>query len=859
MYCNVILLSRPLSPLTYRLDVNVPVGAIVQVPLRSQSSTGIIVAISPELPENLRNVRIRAIIEVVDPKPFITPPLLKTLTFMSRYYFAPLGFCLKLAIPSGLMRDGRCTYRLNLNALRDFIQNSENSDANSNATHEEYLPILQQIARDADFLPNALEYEESEWIKKYALTRAQFQRLLADELLAPQWHLDKKRTEKTMEFAYTLNAPHAKLVGNKQKAMIEWMQTQPMPIRHSAILAQFDAPTPVLHRLETLGVLSKTEIPRDKTSFDLIAPIDRPVELTDEQNNAVERILACRGFESFLLFGVTGSGKTEVYLHVMERILNEKKGCVFILPEIALTPQFCAVFKGRFGDLVAVLHSGLGEVERFNTWTRIREGRIPIVIGPRSALFSPIQDLGLIVIDEEHDGSFKQSEQPYYNARDMALYLGQKTGCPVILGSATPSLESYYRAMQNRSCLLQLTRRPMARALPSIEIIDMRNRIPPKNASASDENHPCPNHDDNSCFEDKNRILSDSNDLNTHEIPFEDLRRRLLSSELEQAIRETLSRGEQVMIFLNRRGYSTYIQCEYCGNVLYCPNCDVALTYYKYANTLRCHYCGYEETTKPICPKCGRNDLSYSGYGTERLTSLLQTLFPNARIDRLDRDRSSTKMLQTVLNAFRTGQTDILVGTQMIAKGHDIHNVTLVGIVNADMGLNMPDFRSGERTYQLLTQVSGRAGRGDRPGRVIIQTLRPEHPAIQGQVERDYSEFAKQELQIRQALGNPPFTALILITFKSKQLLDLEHFTTDYAKIVRACQPKDGNSRTLGPAPAPMTMLNGLFRFQLFLYHTDRMRLHQWMERVQHAASALCQRSSHMIDIAVDVDPFDML
>ncbi len=290
-----------------------------------------------------------------------------------------------------------------------------------------------------------------------------------------------------------------------------------------------------------------------------------------------------------------------------------------------------------------------------------------------------------------------------------------------------------------------------------------------------------------------------------------------------------------------------------------CPNCDVSLTYYKYADALRCRYCGYNEPAPESCPKCGRKDLSFSGFGTERVAALLKKIFPDARIDRLDRDRSATKTLQSVLGSFRNGQTDILVGTQMIAKGHDIRNVTLVGVVCADIGLNMPDFRAAERTYQLLAQVSGRAGRGNRPGRVIIQTLRPDHPAIAGQINLDFEDFARQELMIRRALQKPPFSSLILVTFKSAHFLELERFASDYARIARSLKPNSPDAALLGPAPAPMAMIGGELHFQLFLQHADRNDLRRWMAAVRNSAAQLCQKAANIIHVSIDADPYDMI
>ncbi len=804
-------------------------GAIVQVPLGRQSCTGIITAVSDEKPAY--NGRIRNILEVVDATPFITEPLMKTLRFMANYYQTPLGFCLKLALPGGMMRSGACRYFAGI--LPDNQHKTEESPSDKSLFDAEQTPSKSLIECIFEVLLNSKTgLTENELKKQFKIDNSQFSAWVEDGTLVPQWTLDQKRQVESTEQLYEIvqGAELPKKLGKKQEELYAFIENANEPVRHSAILEKFGSCTSVPKRLKELGLIAEKVTTKDKSSFDDIVPTYREVERTDEQNEAIRRVLEHEGFGSFLLYGVTGSGKTEVYLGVMENVRKRGKGCIFVLPEIALTPQFCAVFRGKFGNDVAVLHSGLSEHERFDTWSRIRSGRIGIAIGPRSALFAPVQNLGLIVIDEEHDGSFKQEEAPRYHARDMALFLGQQCQCPVILGSATPSIESYSRALLGKSILLTLTHRPQARPMPTIQIVDMRNRAKPDLPEDMDD-------------AEKNKL---------------ELRARLLSDELLKAIKETLERREQVIIFLNRRGFSTFIQCEYCGHVLYCPNCDVALTYYRYSNNLHCHYCDYVDHSNGICPKCNRHDLNYTGYGTERLVDVLQTEFPDARIDRLDRDRANTRGIQNVLGAFRNGDLDILVGTQMIAKGHDIHNVTLVGIVNADMSLHMPDFRASERTYQLLTQVSGRAGRGDRPGRVILQTLKPEHPAIRGIVERDYTTFAAQELEIRRALTNPPFSHMIMFKIESDNCADAENFAVHIAGAARGLLRDLSKGRVLGPAPAPIPMLCGKTRYQLFLRHQNRAELHQWLNEIL-ARTAEIRAKNTQIKCIIDVDPYDML
>ena len=826
MYCSVVIFSRPLEPLSYQLGVAAEVGTVVQVPLGRRSCTGIITEISEARPAY--NGKIRSVLEIVDPRPFISDALMATLRFMSRYYCVPLGFCLKLAMPGGMMRAGACYYRPGAEALVSAESGGAGEKTlfscgeGKKSKADEVLAALREA-------PSGMT--ETQIRKQFKVTDEEFSQWVSSGMLVPEWRLDAERNRETMEASYVVtDAEIPKRVGRKQQEIYDWIKSQGGATRHSAVLAQFGSCSPMLHRLEELGLIATSEVARDKTSFDSVQPVVHDIVRTEEQEAAIREVVSHQGYGGFLLFGVTGSGKTEVYLGVMEAMRARGKGCIFILPEIALTPQFCAVFKGRFGDDVAVLHSGLGEHERFDTWTRIREGRIHIAIGPRSALFAPVKDLGLIVIDEEHDGSFKQGETPRYHTRDMALFLGLKSGCPVILGSATPSLESYSLAHSGRLKMLTLTRRPQARQMPDIHIVDMRNRPKPEIPEGTDESA-------------KALLL---------------LKNRLLSEELLYALRETLERREQAIIFLNRRGFSTFIQCEYCGYVMRCPNCDVALTYYKYSGELHCHYCDYVDRPNGVCPRCSRADLSYTGYGTERLVELLEQELPGVRIDRLDRDRATVRGIRRVLDAFRNGDLDVLVGTQMVAKGHDIHNVTLVGIINADMGLNMPDFRASERTYQLLTQVSGRAGRGDHPGRVILQTLMPDHPAIRGVIERDYGAFAAQEIEIRRALSYPPFVYMVMIRFESENVVEVEKFSIRYAEIAQRLLRDISAGRVLGPAPSPIQMLCGKARYQLFLRHQDRGKLHLWLDDILRQAEGLCAANAQ-VRVIVDVDPYDML
>jgi primosomal protein N' (replication factor Y) len=496
-----------------------------------------------------------------------------------------------------------------------------------------------------------------------------------------------------------------------------------------------------------------------------------------QQTEALELIrqaMEAKPARVVLLHGVTGSGKTEVYLQALQRVLDGGGGGIVLVPEIALTPQTVERFRGRFGDCVAVLHSHLSDGERHDEWHRIHAGRARIVVGARSALFAPVHHLGLIVVDEEHEHTYKQEEAPRYNARDVAVMRGQREGCAVLLGSATPSLESWRNARLGKYVLACLPHRVDHRQMPVIHVVDMR-------VETSSEGHS-----------------------------------RILSQALVEAIRDRLARAEQTILFLNRRGFATSLVCPKCGYVAHCEACSLAMTYHKRDRCLRCHLCGAERTVPDRCPNpdCRDPAFRFAGVGTERIEEILGRVFPHARIARMDSDTMTRKeAYRKVLGAFRTGQLDILVGTQMIAKGLDFPNVTLVGVIHADLSLHQPDFRAGERTFQMLTQVAGRAGRGEVPGQVFVQTHTPHHPAIQAARRMDWAGFCDEELTFRKELGYPPYTHLVCVTLKGEQE---EAVRIAAGALEAAWRPLlDPGVILSPPSPSPIARIQGLYRYQL--------------------------------------------
>ncbi|MBT8469608.1 MAG: primosomal protein N', partial [Deltaproteobacteria bacterium] len=540
---------------------------------------------------------------------------------------------------------------------------------------------------------------------------------------------------------------------------------------------------------------------------------DEPPAPTAAQQIAIDRMveaLANQSGQAFLVHGVTGSGKTEVYLRAIDEVRKAGRGAILLVPEIALTPQLVGRFRARFGDEIAVLHSGLTARQRDDAWQALRKGRVQVAIGARSALFAPVADLGLIVVDEEHDPSFKQDEGFRYQARDMALLRARYAGAVCVLGSATPSIETYHRANQGLIGLLSLPTRATGATMPEVEVVDLRrHRIGPTG-------HP------------------------------------LVSGPLFTALGRCLESGHQAIIFLNRRGFAPSLRCVSCGVVAECPACSVALTEHRGQGALRCHYCDFHRTVAVPCIACGSTEYKRLGVGTEQLQKAVEESFPKARVARLDRDTASGDGVEAVLDRLRSGEVDVLVGTQMVTKGHDIAGITLVGVALADQSLAFPDFRASERTFQLLAQVAGRAGRADSPGEVILQTYQPDHPAVRLAAAHDYESFYVEEVRERQEVGYPPFARLVSVRVHAGAEDDARRATQALADTARRHQSvKDGAVQVLGPAPAPLVRLRGRYHYRLLLKSPDRKLL-------RNVAAHLAARIENGLPPAhasLDIDP----
>jgi primosomal protein N' (replication factor Y) len=612
-------------------------------------------------------------------------------------------------------------------------------------------------------------------------------------------------------------------LGTRQREVLLALKGSPDGIDAPALAARGISPA-VVTRLKTMGLVTIRRDRRERDPFDTgtaaLAPaaaIDERT-LTAEQQKAVDRLrdlAATRTFHVALLHGVTGSGKTEVYLQLADDVRRAGRGVLILVPEIALTPAVASAFRARFGAQVAIQHSGLSDGERHDQWHRIRRGDVDVVVGTRSAVFVPLANPGLIVVDEEHDTSYKQEETPRYHGRDVAVMRGKFANALVVLGSATPAMESYYNAQQHRYAQVSLARRVLDRSMAHVRIVNMREELAEEGPDV------------------------------------------VLSRTLREALRDRLDKHEQALVLLNRRGFATSVFCRQCGATIDCPNCSISLTVHRAGKNwrARCHYCNFSRLVPTTCANCAAPYLERVGFGTERVEAEIAALLPDARVGRVDRDTVRRRgRLTDTLNRFARGDLDILVGTQMIAKGHDFPKVTLVGVISADVGLGLADFRAAERTFQLLTQVAGRAGRGERIGEAIIQTLFPAHYSIRLACAQDYAAFYAKEIEYRQAMRYPPVVAMINVVVRGRTFDAAMQGAADLASRTSAhANPAIGRFVILGPAPAPLTKLRGEHRAQFFLKGTSRAAMRHAIREALNDLPEIARKAS------VDVDPLTVL
>lgn len=622
-----------------------------------------------------------------------------------------------------------------------------------------------------------------------ALPSGAMRRLRKDGFLAEQEHLPGQRIAhpKTWKITRT-SAPVAdQRLGARQARVLDALGARTI-VMLDELRSHVSDPRTVVRSLVDKGLVDVEEVDANRDPFFRTAVArDDPPQPTAAQALAIDALQGAiteRTGEAFLLHGVTGSGKTEVYLRAIDAARRGGRGALLLVPEIALTPQLVARFRARFGDSLAVLHSGLTARQRDDAWQSLRRGSVRIALGARSALFAPVADLGLIVVDEEHDPSFKQDDGFRYHARDMALLRAADAGAVCVLGSATPAVETYHRALEGSVRLLSLPDRATGQRLPEVDIVDLRRH------RQGPTGH------------------------------------RLLSGPLHAAIGDCLDAGYQAILFLNRRGFSPSVRCVACGTVAECPACSVALTEHRGARTLRCHYCDFQRPASSPCASCGETEVARLGIGTEQLEAAIVDAFPKARVARLDRDTATGVGVEAVLDQLRNGDVDILVGTQMVTKGHDIARVTLVGVVSADQSLAFPDFRAAERTFQLLAQVAGRAGRAGTPGKVVLQTYQPEHPAIRFAALHDYEGFYSTEIEVRREVGYPPFARLVTVRVHAGSEAAARRAAEHLAQVAKRHEAfAAGRLDVLGPAPAPLARLRGRYHFRILLKSADRRSL----------------------------------
>jgi primosomal protein N' (replication factor Y) len=800
-YCDVSLPVPLERAFTYELPETLrhrlKPGCRVMVPFGPRRLTGVVLRVHDERPD----MAMRQVFRLLDEEPVLDEELMKLAAWIASYYCAPPGEVFRAMTPlAGEVR------RSTVYALTDAGRDAARQlllGASSAQPAVEVLRLLESRPLTGAYLEK----------KTAGATRA-LKSLIkkglieAEEVIAGR---DPSRAAAARLRVEFLTRPQDGKLPKAQRELLAFLELHPGS-----------------HNLEELGSAVKNASQaarslarKQMVSLKLEGPLLRqprygpPPVLNAHQQEAFERIkgsVESRQFHTFLLHGVTGSGKTEVYLRAIESSLAVGRGALVLVPEIALTPAMAGQFYHRFGERVAILHSAFNDIERAEQWRRIRHGHAGVVVGTRSGVFAPVRNLGLMVVDEEHDHSYKQEETPRYNGRDAAVVRGQSIGATVVLGSATPSLESRYNAQRGKYTLLELPERIEKRPLPDVELIDMREEF-----------------------------------LATRKMS-------TFSRRLTSAIQARLENGEQIMLLLNRRGFSSFVACRSCGQRLECHHCAVTLTHHRRDRRMLCHYCNYAEQVPRICAKCGSEHLHFLGTGSEKVEDELHRQFPSARIARMDRDTVTGKRAyETILHEFRDGRYDILVGTQMIAKGHDIPNVTLVGVVSADVGLGMPDFRAAERTFQLLTQVAGRAGRGELRGTVLIQTINPEHYAIRYASAQDYQGFYEKELHFRRALRYPPFNALANVLVRSEAQEEAFRMSTELGRLL---DPPPEQIKVLGPAEAPVRRLKNEYRYQLLIKSASRKQLNETLRVL--ARHALEQKWGAGA-LVIDIDPASLM
>jgi len=792
------------NTLTYMVpdSITVQPGQRVQVPLATRKATGIVLRAGSTLPPG---IAARPIVRVLDAEPVITPELLELGLWIADYYVAPIGEVYRAMLP--LRAETRRSRSIRLSELGQQ-KLSEINEA-KDGTPDPASDLLNYLATRGSVSVQVLRQKFSDPFL---------------EALKKKWVIiDEEDRERTQRQIYSVRItgpmPEKPLrLSPVAKRILEALGTNGTAEDHRELLNTARADLAALKKLSAAGLIELEAAKKASPPEEAWAEADSSLVLTAAQTTALDDLtkqMESGEFQTVLLHGITGSGKTEVYLRLIARCLEIGRTALTLVPEISLTPSVQAQFLARFGSNVALLHSALSENERHEEWWRIRRGEAKVVLGTRSAIFAPLTNLGVVIVDEEHDTSYKQDETPRYNGRDVAVVRARLAGALAVLGSATPSLESYWNAREGKYRLANLPERVEGRKLAEVEIVDMRQEFRETHTS----------------------------------VP--------VSRRLHQEIEAQIANRHQTMILLNRRGYSWFLLCRSCGQTQRCENCSISLTYHRREHRLICHYCGFSAPVPARCPNCQSEHLHYVGEGTEKVEKKFAELFPTARVARLDRDVARRpSQFQQILSEFRQGKIDLLVGTQMIAKGHDFPGVTLVGVVSADIGLGLPDFRSAERTFQLLTQAAGRAGRGQKPGRVLVQTFFPEHYAIRLAAEQNYEAFFHKEMRFRRMMHYPPMTALANVIAQGSKLEQAAVVAKHVGNFLIPLEKTIEGLKILGPTPAPLAKLEGRFRIQFLIKCTSRARLSSILQRLMAYTD---QQGVPPRSLMIDMDPTNIM
>lgn len=818
MFADIIVLLPIDTVLTYRvpekLQSRISIGSRAIVPVRNTMDVGIVISVHSEDQASNIAMEIKDIIDIPDEETVISKEMIQLCQWISDYYICPPGLSLQMAIPGFLRSTGRIKYAINTDKHCNYLPGSlpfqifevlkdrplDIKELKKNFGNEEIENEIPLLVKDGNIKIVVEPIKIQEKIKKETWVRLRKDKTITQEEMFV-WQ--KKAPQQVKTYLFLLHE-------GKDYPLSELIQRQEISKNVVSLLKRrglIELITKTVHR--TPKIYQFTE------SFEN----HQTIILNEEQQLCVKSISDAiheRQFKTFLLYGVTGSGKTEIYLQAIQKAMECGLQSLLLVPEISLTPQTIARLYSRFKEQVAVLHSGLSEGERFDEWRKIKEGKVNVVVGVRSAIFAPFQRLGLVIVDEEHEHTYKQGETPRYHARDVAVIRAQINSAVCVLGSATPSLESFVHASSSKYHLLRLTKRVASGSLPSIHIIDLRKE--------TDKTSGEP----------------------------------VLSIALREKINERLKRKEQTILLINRRGFSPVSMCPSCGWIALCPNCNISLNYHRYDGTVRCHYCHHKQARPVQCLECGATPLILIGTGTQRIEDLLIQYFPSASIARMDTDVTTSKSRgYSVLKKFAEHKIDILIGTQMIAKGHDYPNVTLVGVLNADIGLSIPNFRSTEFVFQLLMQVAGRSGRGERAGEVVIQTFMPAHYVMKSIQNHNYELFTEFELRNRKIVGYPPYNRMIQFGLESedeKEVKDMVYNLVQYSQ--KNLNLKQNNCNILGPAPAIIRKVQGKFRWQFALLGKASKTINTMARNIYNYFQT--QKTSSKLLLRIDVDPYEI-